>query len=65
MKKINGVAIEVENCCAIEIIDNKYKIISSKVSANAYKVYWKDGKFNEEIIKKEKELKLLKDLLKK
>jgi hypothetical protein len=35
------------------------------VLGNAYKVYWKGGKHYEEVIKKEKEFRLLKDLLKK
>jgi len=65
MKKISGVAIAIDNCCAIEVIDNKYRIISSKPSANAYKVYWKDNKYYEEVIKKEEKLKPLNNLLKK
>lgn len=65
MKKTSGVAIAIDNCCAIEIINDEYRIISSKPSAKAYKVYWKGGKYYEEIIKKEKDFKLLKDLLKK
>jgi dipeptidase E len=65
MKKTSGVAIAVDNCCAIEIIDDKCRIISSKPSANAYKAYWKGNKYYEEVIKKEKELKPLKDLLRK
>ena len=65
MKRNSGVAIAIENCCAIEIIDNKYKIISSKTSANAYRVYWKNNKFYEEILEKNEKLKPLKNLLKK
>jgi dipeptidase E len=63
MKKNSGVAIAIDNCCAIEVIDDKYRISSSKPSANAYKVYWKSNKYFEEAIKKEREFKLLKDLL--
>ena len=65
MRKTSGVAIAIDNCCTIEIINDKYKIISSKPQANAYKVYWKESKYYEEVIKKEKDLRLLKDLLKK
>ena len=65
MQKTSGVAIAIDNCCAIEIIDDKYRIISSKPSANAYKVYWKENKYYEEVIKKEKEFKSLKNLIKK
>ncbi|UCB42511.1 MAG: Type 1 glutamine amidotransferase-like domain-containing protein [Dehalococcoidales bacterium] len=65
MKKVSGIAIAVDNCCAIEILDEKYRIISSKTSANAYRVYWSRGRFFEEIIKKEKEFKPLAGLLKK
>ena len=63
MRKTTGISIAIDNCCAIEIIDDKYRIISSKKSANAYKVYWKANKYYEEVIKKEKKFKVLKDLL--
>ncbi len=62
MEKTKEVAIAMDNCCAIEIIDDKYRIISSKKTANAYKVYWKDNKYYETIIKQVKEFKPLKEL---
>ncbi len=65
MRKTPCVAIAIDNCCAIEVIDDKYRIISSKSKANAYKVFWKENKYHEEVIKKEKKLMPLKNLLKK
>jgi dipeptidase E len=65
MKKTAGVAIALDNCSAIEVVGEKYRIITSKSSANAYKVYWKNNKYHEEKIKEEKEFKPLKELLKK
>lgn len=65
MKKISGVAIAIDNCCAIEVIDNEYRIINSKPSANAYKVYWKGNRYFEEVIKKERGFKPINVLLKK
>lgn len=52
MKQTPGVALAVDNCCAIIILDNKFRIISSKKNANAYKVYWKNGQYFEERINK-------------
>ena len=63
MKKTPGVAIALDNCCAMKIVGNKYQIISSKSSAQAYRVYWHKGKYVEETIKKEKNLRLLEPLL--
>lgn len=65
MKKTSDVAVALDNCCALEVIDDKYKIITSKKTANAYKIYWKANKYYEEIIKKEKKFKLLSLLLSK
>jgi dipeptidase E len=65
MKKTSGIAIALDNCCAIQIIDDKYKILASKKSANAYKIYWKAGQYFEEVIEKEKNFKSLDLLLKK
>ena len=65
MKKVPGIAIAVDNCCAIEIIDDRYRIISSKHSANAYRVYWSNGSYYEEIIEKKEKFEPLSALLKK
>jgi len=45
LKKNNKIGIALDECCAIEIIDNKYKIISSQKDRNAYLAYWKNSKF--------------------
>jgi len=63
MRKTSGVAIALDNCSAIEVVDDKYRIILSKKTANAYKVYWKKNKFYEEIIRKDKKFNLLSELL--
>lgn len=63
MKRTSGVAIAMENCCALEIIDDKYRIINSKKTARAYKVYWKGGKFYEDVIEQEKSFKPLSGIL--
>jgi len=65
MEKTPGVAIAMDNCCAIEIIDDKFRIINSKKLANAYKIYWEKNKYYEKLIDKEKGLKSLNHLLKK
>ena len=70
--KENGlVGIMLSNCSAIEIIDDKYRIITSEVkghnidSAYAIKGYWYEGKYYEEKIDLSSEFKPLKKLLSK
>jgi dipeptidase E len=63
MKKTSGVAIAIDNCCALEIIGEKYRVITSKKDANAYKVYWKNNKFYQEVIDQKKEFQLLSKIL--
>jgi dipeptidase E len=65
MKKTSGVAIALDNCCAIEFVGDTYRIITSKPGPKAYKVYWKFGKYHEEEIPKTKDFLLISDLLKK
>ncbi|MFC1740981.1 Type 1 glutamine amidotransferase-like domain-containing protein [Nanoarchaeota archaeon] len=50
MKKTTEIGIAIDDCSAIEIIDGKYRIITSKRQARAYRAYWKDGKYNQEVI---------------
>lgn len=42
MKTTKGVAIAIDNCAAIVVDGDKYKIISQDKESNAYKVFWKD-----------------------
>jgi len=65
MKTTPGVAIALENCTALELIDDKYRILKSNKDAKAYKIYWKKNKYYKEEIKQEKEFKPIKFLLKK
>lgn len=65
MKRTPGVAIALEDCCALEIIDDQYRIIASKPAAKAYKCYWKAGKYYQEQIPKLKEFLELEVLFKK
>jgi len=63
MKSTSGVGIALENCSAIEILDNSYRIITSRKDANAYKVFWRQGKYWEKKIAKRKDLIPLRGLL--
>ncbi len=65
MKKQFNVGIALENFCALEIIDNKYRLITSRKKAKAYKVYSKNGKVIRDIIEQRKELRPLTELLSK
>ena len=47
MKNTPGMAIALDNCSALEIIGDKVRVITSKNNANAYKVYWKKGKYHQ------------------
>lgn len=45
MKTTPKVAIALDNCAALEVVDDTFRIIKSKLSAKARKVYWKNGKY--------------------
>ena len=61
--KITSIALE--NCSALEIIDNTYRIITSKPSAKAYKIYWKNNIYHKEEIEKTNKFQSLELLLSK
>ncbi|MBU3925098.1 peptidase E [Candidatus Parcubacteria bacterium] len=63
MKKDSGIAIAVENCCAVEIIGGNFRVISSKKTAKAYKVYWENGKYFKKEIPKQKKFLPIKELV--
>lgn len=71
LRENNLVGVMLSNCSAIEIIDDKYRIITSEVkghdikSAYALKGYFQNGKYYEEKIDLSNEYKPLKKLLSK
>lgn len=65
MKNTPLVAIAIEDNCAIQIENDKYKIISSKPNAKAYKIYWKNKNFFKIEIEKNDKFIQLWNLLKK
>lgn len=70
LKDKNLIGISISNCSAIEIIDNKYRLITSKgqfhkEEAYGLKVYWKDNEFIIEKIDKSENFKNLNELISK
>ena len=63
MRKTPGVAVGLDNCSAIECVDDKYRIITSKSTASAFKLFWLNGKYHEEVIEKTKTFLSLESLL--
>ncbi len=50
MKARGGLGIALDDCCALEIIDDKYRIISARKNARAYKIYKRQGKLVMELL---------------
>jgi dipeptidase E len=44
VRKHGGIGVAIDDCCAIEVMGDKYKVLQSKKSAHAYKVYRSRGK---------------------
>lgn len=59
------VAIALDDCTALEVIDNKYRIITTKPDAKARRCYWKKGKYTVEKIKETKDYSDIKEILEK
>ncbi len=63
MRKTRGIAIALENCTAIEVVDDKYRILTSMKNKNAWKVYWHNGNYIKEKLVKNTDCLPLSDLL--
>ena len=68
LQNTNQIGIALSNCAAIEIIDDKYRLITSDASnygikAYGIKGYWKDEKYYEEKIEEKIEFTELKNLI--
>lgn len=65
MKNSRLVAVALGNCSALEIVGDKYRLITSKKEAIGYKIFWREGKYFKISLSKDKMFKPLKELLKK
>ncbi len=64
MKRYKGIAIALEDCAAVEVVGDEYRILISQPQARAYKVYWQNGVFVEKSIEVLHDFRLLSNLLK-
>lgn len=65
LKENDMIGIGISNCCALEIIDDKYRIICSSDSAYVIKAYWKNKEYREEYFDKTEDFKDITGLLEK
>ena len=70
LKESNQIGLSMSNCTALEIIDDKYRLITSNASyhnieAYGLKSYWEDGEYLTERIDDSKEFKPISELLSK
>ena len=65
LKNYPGVAIALEDCTALQIVGDAYRILKNKPDSKAYKIYWQAGVFHEESISIQENFRALSGLLKK
>lgn len=65
MRRTSGVAVALDDFCALEVLDDKFRIISSKMYAGAHKVYMRGGKIHYEPLSKSNSFQHLSVLFKK
>lgn len=52
MRKHQGIAIALDDCAALQVIGNQYRIITSSENAGAYKIYWQHGILYKDVLEK-------------
>lgn len=62
IKENGGLSIALENCSALEIVDDRYRIITSSKNANAYRLYRHNGKVVEEELPNDRKFRSLEEL---
>lgn len=68
LKTSSEIGLSISNCCALEIIDDKYRLITSEPTVHNFKpyglkTYWKNGEYIIEKIDDSLEFKPLNELL--
>lgn len=52
LKENGGAAVAVDNCAALEIVDDTYRVITSKSKASVYHCYWRGEKYIKQPLKR-------------
>jgi dipeptidase E len=65
METTPGVGIALDECCALIVVGDTYRVMSSLKGRKAHRVYWKRGNFNHEEITPSRQFRPLKNLLSK
>ncbi len=65
MRRTPGIAIALDNGAALEVIDNRYRIITSMRHKNGWRVYWHRGNYHREKLPKNGDFDSLQNLLEK
>lgn len=47
MRRTSGVALALDNCCALHIAGDGYRVLRSTPTARAYRAFWRRGVFEE------------------
>ena len=63
MKTHKGVAIALDEYCALVVHDDTYRVLASIKGRKAYRVFWKDGEYVEEQLAPSKRFRPLGPLL--
>lgn len=63
MLSTSGMAIALENCAGLEVVDGVWRIITSKKGAKAWRTYWKEGRYHEEALAAQESFRPLEELL--
>ncbi len=63
VKRRGDLGIGIDNCCALEVVDGRYRVITSRPGAGAYRVYSRRGEVISVPIRQSVEFSPLADLL--
>lgn len=63
MQTTKGVAVALEDCSAIEIVDDEYRILASQRGSCAYRVFWHQGSYHRQVMRPHEDFRSLQVLL--
>lgn len=63
MEKTPGIAIALENCAALEMVDDRYRLIVSRPGAKGYAIYYEKGAYYKSEIRPAEAYRPLSELL--
>lgn len=62
MRRTPGMAIALEDCAALVVVDGRWRVLTSRRGQKAYRVFWENGAYRREALTEDRKMRKMSEL---